>query len=95
MMLGGGLMMGLGLLFLVLLIGIPILLAVVLLGGGASAFQKQNHPGFSVQNPVNVPPSQVVQPDQPAAIPARYCAHCGAGLQADWTHCPQCGAPIK
>ena len=25
----------------------------------------------------------------------RFCSHCGAGLQDDWTHCPQCGAPIE
>lgn len=24
----------------------------------------------------------------------RFCSHCGAGLQENWTHCPQCGAPI-
>ncbi|MBI5292743.1 MAG: zinc-ribbon domain-containing protein [Chloroflexi bacterium] len=29
-----------------------------------------------------------------AASPARYCSHCGQGLQAAWTHCPQCGAPV-
>ena len=23
----------------------------------------------------------------------RFCSHCGAGLQPDWPHCPQCGAP--
>ena len=24
----------------------------------------------------------------------RFCSHCGAGLQKNWAHCPQCGAPI-
>lgn len=23
------------------------------------------------------------------------CSHCGAGLQAEWRHCPQCGAPAN
>jgi hypothetical protein len=27
--------------------------------------------------------------------PARACSHCGAGLQAGWTHCRQCGASIN
>jgi hypothetical protein len=23
------------------------------------------------------------------------CSHCGASLQAEWRHCPQCGAPAN
>ncbi len=94
MMLGGGLMMGVGLLFLLLLIAIPILLVIVLLGGTGGFLQKQNRPADAVQRPVYAPSSQVSQPGQVAVTSTRYCAHCGAGLQADWTHCPQCGAPI-
>ncbi len=36
MMLGGGLMMGVGLLFLLLIIGIPIFFGIALLGGRLS-----------------------------------------------------------
>jgi predicted amidophosphoribosyltransferase len=25
---------------------------------------------------------------------SRSCSHCGAALQAGWSHCPQCGAPV-
>lgn len=37
---------------------------------------------------------------QPIATPAagastRACLHCGVSLQTDWTHYPQCGAPVK
>ena len=31
----------------------------------------------------------------PAPKADRYCSHCGAGLQSDWSHCPKCGAPIQ
>ncbi len=27
-------------------------------------------------------------------LPARVCASCGRPLQADWTHCPHCGAKV-
>ena len=95
MMLGGGLMMGIGLLFLLLLIAIPILLVIALLGGTGGFLQKQNRPADVVQKPVYATSSPVAQPGQAAVTSTRYCAHCGAGLQADWTHCPQCGAPIS
>lgn len=95
MMLGGGLMMGVGLLFLLLIIGIPILLGIALLGGGFRIFQKQNPPVNMMQNPVYAMPNQAVQTSQTSVAPSRYCSHCGAGLQVDWTHCPQCGAPVS
>lgn len=95
MMLGGGLMMGIGLLFLVLLIGIPILLVIALMGGTGGFLQKQNRPIDVVQKPVYTTYSPVVQPGQAVVTSARFCAHCGAGLHVDWTHCPQCGAPIS
>ncbi len=95
MMLGGGLMMGAGLLFLLLIIGIPILLVVALAGGGFGIFQKQNQPVSVPQSPANTMQIQAAQTSQPSTAPSRYCSHCGAGLQGDWTHCPQCGAPIN
>jgi sec-independent protein translocase protein TatA len=29
-----------------------------------------------------------------AATPSRRCGSCQTALQADWTHCPRCGAPV-
>ena len=95
MMLGGVWMLGMGLLIMLLLIGIPILLLIALLGGAAGSQQKRNHPADVVQKPLYAATTPVVQPDHAVVISARYCAHCGAGLQADWIHCPQCGAPIS
>jgi len=95
MMLGGGLMLGMGLLIMLLVIGIPILLVIALLGGTAGFLQKQNRPADVVQKPVYATSIPVVQPGQAGVTSARYCAHCGAGLHADWTHCPNCGAPIS
>jgi hypothetical protein len=95
MMLGGGLMMVIGLLVMLLVIGIPILLVVALLGGATGLLRNQNHPATAWQNPLPMANNPGAQPGHPATPPARYCAHCGAGLQADWTHCPQCGAPIS
>jgi len=95
MMFGGGMMLGIGLLVMLLVVGIPVLLLVVFLGGTAGFLQKQNQPVEVVQKPVYAAPRPAIQPAQAAVTAARYCAHCGAGLQADWTHCPQCGAPIS
>jgi len=95
MMLGGGLMLGMGLLIMLLVIGIPILLLIALLGGAAGSLQKQYHPADVVQKPLYAASNPVVQSAQAVVTPARYCAHCSAGLQADWIHCPQCGAPIS
>jgi predicted lipid-binding transport protein (Tim44 family) len=95
MMFGGGLMMGIGLIFLLLVIAIPILLVFVLLGGTAGFLQKQNRASDVVQSPLYATSSPIVQSNQAGATSTRYCQHCGAGLQAAWTHCPQCGAPIS
>ncbi len=95
MMFGGGLMMVVGLLFLLLVIAIPIVLVVALVGGTAGFFQRQNRVSDVVQGPVYATSSPIIQSNQEGVPSARYCSHCGAGLQADWTHCPQCGAPIS
>jgi len=94
MMFGGGWMMGIGLLIMLLVVAIPLLLGMALLGGAAGYLQKQNRPADGLQKPVFATSSPVSQPGQAGAAAARSCAHCGAGLQPDWTHCPQCGAPI-
>lgn len=95
MMLGGGLMMGIGLLIMLLVIGFPILLVIALLGGATGILQKQNRQSDVMQKPIYATSNTVTQSGQAEVISTRYCAHCGAGLQADWTHCPQCGAPIS
>jgi hypothetical protein len=90
-MMGGG-MMALGLLAMLLVVAIPVLLIAVLVAAAA---------GFFTQRPVGAPTANIsrlpiADVPQPAAVPAtRYCAHCGQGLQAGWTHCPYCGAPIS
>lgn len=95
MMAGGGiLMLILGLLFMLLVIGLPILLIVALLGGAARLLRNQNIPATPRQTSLSAVNNPDVQPGQPVAAPARFCAHCSAGLHTDWTHCPQCGAPI-
>lgn len=85
MMVGGGLMLFFGLLFMLLVIGLPILLIVALVTGfwgllGRRGGVATSVPGF--EGPVI-----------PVASFNRYCAHCGQGLHDNWTHCPQCGAP--
>ncbi len=93
MMIAGGLMIGMGLLMMALVFGLPILLIFAVIGGTGSILHRQNQQATTLQDvrPVNLSGSQAAQP---ATAPARYCPHCGAGLQAEWTHCPQCGAPV-
>ncbi len=95
MMLGGGLMMGLGLLFLLLIIAIPVMFVIVLAGGSIGFLQKRNTSPTVYQTPISSTSAPVTQSAQAGASPSRYCAHCGAGLQPDWSHCPQCGAPVQ
>ncbi len=95
MMLGGGLMMGIGLLMLLAVIGIPVLLVVALAGGTAGFLNRRSQPPVFYKQPVNMNANPVVQPDQSTGGSSRSCSHCGAALQADWSHCPQCGAPVS
>lgn len=86
-------MFGFGWLMMLLVIGLPILLVVLLLVGAAGLFQNRAHslPVTPYQAPVT---QSTVNTNQLSSY-SRYCAHCGAGLQSDWTHCPQCGAPVQ
>jgi sec-independent protein translocase protein TatA len=43
------------------------------------------------ESPASVPPP--TPPVTPAET--RPCASCQAALQAEWTHCPRCGAAIR
>ena len=80
MMSGGFFMMGVGLIAMLLVVVIPVALVAVLVW----AFTRTNNP--SVQLPVT---------PAPASPGGRFCSHCGAALQSDWSHCPQCGATIQ
>jgi hypothetical protein len=87
-------MFGFGLLMMLLVIAVPVLLLVLLLGGAAGFLQNKDHNVSTnqAQSPVYRP---MLKSDPSALTSSRYCSHCGAGLQSDWTHCPQCGAPIN
>lgn len=95
MMLGGGLMMGIGLIVLLAIIGLTVLSVVVIAGGTAGFLFKRNEVMVGDQQPVTKESSNFIQPDRAIAVSKRYCSHCGAGLQTDWSHCPQCGASIS
>lgn len=86
MMVGGGLMLFFGLLFMLMVVGLPILLIVAAVAGvwgllGRRSGSAASSPGYA-------------RPVAPAASFTPFCSHCGQGLQADWTHCPQCGASV-
>jgi hypothetical protein len=83
---------GFGWLMMILMIGLPILGVILILMAAAGFFQNRS---------LNVAPirddQQINRAMKSAANASteRYCAHCGAGLQTGWTHCPQCGAPVQ
>jgi len=74
--------------FLLLLLFVVILIVGVI--AGVAWLNKNNGQGnpFSVNQP-SERQKQITGPDA-----KRFCSHCGAGLQENWTHCPQCGAPV-
>lgn len=79
-------MMIFGFLFLFLVVAVLVVGVIA----GLAWLNRTNRQG----NPFDVNQSsekrvQITDPDA-----KRFCSHCGAGLQEDWTHCPQCGAPI-
>jgi hypothetical protein len=78
-------MMMFGFLFLILFVVI-LFVGVI---AGLAWLNKNNWPGnpFSINQPSE-------KRGQVTGLNAkRFCSHCGAGLQENWTHCPQCGAP--
>ena len=64
MMFGGGLMMGIGLLFMLSIIVIPILLVVASLGGTFGFMQNQNRASDVVQRPIFTTSSPIVRSEQ-------------------------------
>ena len=80
MMTGGVFMMGVGILFMLLVISMPIVLVAVLIGAMTN---RRDNSAVLMPTPITL-----------RSASARYCSHCGTALKADWTHCPQCGAPV-
>jgi hypothetical protein len=87
-------MFGLGWLMMLLVVGLPVLLVILLLWGTAGFLQDRSQSRSTplIQSPIY---RSTTYPNPSALKADRYCSHCGAGLQSDWTHCPQCGAPIQ
>jgi hypothetical protein len=87
-------MFGFGWLMMFVMIGLPILLVVLLVAVAADFLPDLAHSANATQNL-----SPVYQPAMNSRLSlttaTRYCSHCGTGLQSEWTHCPQCGAPIQ
>lgn len=57
------------------------------LGESVKEFKK----GVS-NEPDPAPPAQQPAALAPPAAPSRHCGTCQTPLQADWSHCPRCGA---
>jgi len=76
-------MMGFGLLMMLLVLGLPVVLIAAILIGVLGIQGRRSQPMFSPPTPTSLSTQYT-----------RYCSHCSQGLQADWTHCPKCGAPI-
>ena len=79
-------MMGFGLLMMFAFLALPILLVA---GLAVLLVNHRRHEASSTQSA----PNALTAFTQAEATPAgRICSHCGARLQAEWSHCPQCGA---
>lgn len=82
-------MMGVGLLFMLVVglvvIGIPVLIAALIAGGGglATLFKSRNRPSESDRS-------------SPLPKPAvdHKCPTCGRAVQPGWNICPSCGAAL-
>ncbi len=83
-----------GLVFLLFLIGLPVLLVTLLVSKGSNPFQRISQ---AVSNPTVNPTDYRPTMSQNSSVEtiSRTCTNCGAGLQSNWSHCPQCGAPIQ
>ena len=79
-------MMIFGLLFLLLVVAVLVVGVIA----GLAWLNRTNRQG----NPFSMNEPSEKREQLPSSDAKRFCSHCGAGLQADWTHCPQCGAPV-
>lgn len=86
MMLGGGFMLIFGLIAMLLVIGLPLFLIAAVVASQWGLAGRRSTPISSLPAHRELPPQ--------AAPFSSHCSHCGQGLQADWTHCPKCGAPV-
>ncbi|MFV1858803.1 MAG: zinc ribbon domain-containing protein [Anaerolineales bacterium] len=82
MMIGAGLLVIL--LFLVVLIGVPLLIIALITRGGLAALFKTRPPSTQSDAPSPSADSGYV----------RKCPTCGRGVKADWNVCPSCGAAL-
>jgi hypothetical protein len=87
-------MFGLGWLFMLLVIGLPVVILVMALAGRGDLLRQIWTPRAPVQPDPSMATPMQTNPTPTSYPSTRYCSHCGAGLQAEWSHCPQCGAPI-
>ncbi len=83
-------MMGAGfifmLLFLLVLIGVPLLIiALVTRGGRDTLFRSRPDP--------NPPANSQIAPVEPTYV--SKCPTCGRGVKAGWNVCPSCGATLN
>ena len=82
-------MMGVGLLFMLLIglvvIGLPLLIVVLIAGGGLAALLKSLS-GSSQPPAANAPASP--------ATPTRKCPTCGREVRPGWNVCPSCGTAL-
>ena len=82
MMMGAGVL--LMLMFALVVIGLPILVVVLIAGGGLSTWL----------NSMSANPSTTSTSSTRASIPPRRCPACGREVQAGWKVCPSCGAAL-
>jgi zinc-ribbon domain len=84
--------LGFGWLTMVLMIGLPILGVILILMAAAGLFQNRSWSVAPIREQPQV--EHKINSTSSNSSVGHYCANCGAGLQADWTHCPQCGAAV-
>ena len=82
MMMGTGILVML--LFLLILIGIPLLITALIFRGGLGTL-------FKPRSPSKLSDRQSPTPE-PGYV--RKCPTCGRGVKADWNVCPSCGAAL-
>ncbi len=82
-------MMGVGLLFMLLIglvvIGVPLLIIAVIVGGGLTAL-------FKPLPNSSQPPASAGAPS--SAAPIHKCPTCGREVRQGWHVCPSCGAAL-